>query len=187
MKRRGQNSRSQLAWVLLGLALFFLVLGWPEPPSADEKGQSTHNSVEPQSEVGPADLTQTRLELERRRHQLMIDFERMTSENPSVRAVQGRPMDHGVRLESEQIQVDPLQASIPSDPLSPRHEILRHLKAMQDHDQWRKDRNEAFIHEVLRRARADGWIVQLDENLKVMDVRRAPAEPYKDPFGSAAR
>ena len=186
-RRESGNSGSRAASALMILALLLVLVGWPSrPPDPPQQGESTQPSLQPQVS-GPVDLTEAHLELERRRHQLTLEFERMTSRNPRLAPLQGRPMDYGVRLESEQILIAELDPSEPADLRSPRHEILRHLKIMQDHEQWRVARNEAFVREVLRRARADGWIVKLDENLQVVEVLRAQPQPYRDSMGSAAR
>jgi hypothetical protein len=174
-----------IALILMGLALLLLFLSLPDDQvPVPAEGSATSYSVE---KSHPVDLIETKYRAQQEAHQITIEHERLTSQTPRVGPVYQRPLDDGIELDGETIVLDELDPSEPVDSRSPRHEILLHLKEMQEMRQWRIDRNEAFVREVLRRAREDGWIVKLDENLRVIDVKRVKPGPYRESMGGAAQ
>lgn len=180
-----QSEARRISLTLIGVALLLLFLSVPQKDApSPREGEATFHSVEKSQ---PVDLIETKFRAQQEAHRVTLEHERLTSQTPRVGPVYQRPLDDGVELEGESIALEELNPSEPADDRSPRHEILRHLKQMQDMKQWRIDRNEAFVREVLRRAREDGWQVKLDENLKVIDVKRIKPGPYRESGGSVAR
>lgn len=186
MGRSSAQSHTRLAIFLIAAALFLLLLGLPSTSeqTPEEGGTRSQSSVAPGGEV---DLLEVQLQLEQEKHRLSLDFERLTSGNPSVGPVWQPSLDHGVELEGETYSYRDLDPSEAPSAFSPKHETLRELKEAQDREQWRLHRDEAFVREVLRRAREDGWHIQLDEDLKVRGVQRIQPGPYRDSSGSMAQ